>query len=285
MQDTFCAIIISYNPTNQLIENVNILIPQVSKILIVDNNSNTDTAYILDTLSKKESVTIKYNLTNLGIATALNQGVNYASENGYKWVVTFDQDSLASSSYIQTMIAAYESCDNNESIAIISPRYKTNTGMISFSKQKDKNLSFSKIKTTITSGNIIRVEALRKVGLFDDSFFIDYVDHEFCLRVRSNGWSIIESHHSILIHSLGNSTRHKIGNITIITTGHAPFRRYYKYRNLVRTIKKYYWFDTWLLKDLKALIFEPLKIILFEEEKLLKLGCIYKGVFDGIIGK
>jgi rhamnosyltransferase len=285
MKDKCCVVLISYNPTQHIVDNVNVLISQVPEIFIVDNGSNPDSLSILEDLSKKESVNIKYNSTNLGIATALNQGVNYAAENGYDWVVTFDQDSLAPTTYIQTMIDAYQNCEDRSSVAIIAPRYETSTGIISFSKNTS-NGNFSKIKTTITSGNIVRVAALKAVGLFDDSFFIDYVDHEFCLRVRSKGWSIIESHQSFLFHNLGNSTLHRIANINIVTTGHSPIRRYYKYRNLVATLKKYYWFEPWeTLINFKSLIFEPLKILLFEDEKKSKISYICKGVLDGITGK
>jgi rhamnosyltransferase len=286
MNSFCCVVIVSYNPSQRIVENIVSLAPQVGEILIVDNNSNNESIHILKNLSKEIPVSIIYNQSNLGIATALNQGVKYASDHDYEWLATFDQDSLAPINYVQTMMDSYYSCNDRENVALIAPRYQTDIGLISFSlEQNYKEKNDSNIKTTMTSGNLVKLSIFPKTGLFDDSFFIDYVDHEFCLRVRSSGWSIIESHQSILIHSLGNSTSHKIGNITITTTGHAPVRRYYKYRNLVRTIKKYYWFDPWLLKDLKALMFEPLKIILFEEKKLLKLGCIYKGVFDGIIGK
>jgi rhamnosyltransferase len=288
MKDSLCVVLVSYNPTEHLLKNIDALIPQVAEILIVDNGSSSDSLYILEQLSKKKSVKVEYNSNNLGIATALNQGVKYASKHGYEWVATFDQDSLAPANYIQTMLETYHSYNDlfcNKLVAIVAPRYQTDTGEIYFSKEKDNELNFSTIKTTITSGNLVRVAAFEKVGLFDNSYFIDYVDHEFCLRVRSKGWSIVESHRSLLLHSLGNSTLHKIGGFRIVTTGHSPIRRYYKYRNLIRTLKRYYWFEPWMLiKDLKCLFFEPLKILLFEKDKFSKLGSIYKGVFDGTIG-
>jgi rhamnosyltransferase len=286
MEDKCCVVLISYNPTQQIVENINALISQVPKILIVDNASNADSLAILSQLSKEKSITVKYNSTNLGIATALNQGVAYAAENGYEWVVTFDQDSLAPTDYIRSMIHAYHNCDDNESVAIVSPRYQTNTGIISFARENVGNLLFYKVKTTITSGNIVRISALQSAGLFDESFFIDYVDHEFCLRVRSQNWLIIESQKSLLFHNLGNSTVHKIANINVITTGHSPIRRYYKYRNLVTTLKKYYWFEPWeIIVNFKSLIFEPFKILLFEEEKMSKISSIFRGIVDGITRK
>ena len=283
MIDKCCAVVVSYNPTQQIIENVKALIPQVAEILIVDNGSDAGSLRILEELSKESAVTVEHNRSNLGIATALNQGVKYASERGYEWLATFDQDSLAPVNYLQTMFDAYSSCEDHKLVAIIAPRYQTNTGIISFSKEEDRGQNFSKIKTTMTSGNLVKIDTFRKVGLFEDSFFIDYVDHEFCLRVRSKGLLIIESPKSLLFHELGSSATHRFMNTDIITTGHSATRRYYKYRNMIITCKKYYWFDPLLvIKYFKSLIFEPLKIIFLEDEKLLKLKYIYTGIIDGI---
>ena len=283
MYDSCCVVLVSYNPTRQIVENVNALIPQVAEIFIVDNGSNSDSLIILEELASKKSTSIKYNPTNLGIATALNQGVEYASKRGYEWLVTFDQDSLAPFNYIQTMIDAYYHCDWHELIAIVAPRYQTNIGIISFSRKQSESQFFSKIKTTMTSGNLVKIDTFGRVGLFDDSFFIDYVDHEFCLRVRSKGLSIIESNKSLLFHSLGNSTIQRFMGINIITTGHSPVRRYYKYRNMIKTLKKYYLFEPFILFEiLKSLLFEPVKIFLFEEDKFLKVKSIFRGIFDGI---
>ena len=110
--------VVSYNPTQQIIENVKALIPQVAEILIVDNGSDAGSLRILEELSKESAVTVEHNRSNLGIATALNQGVKYASERGYEWLATFDQDSLAPVNYLQTMFDAYSSCEDHKLVAI-----------------------------------------------------------------------------------------------------------------------------------------------------------------------
>ena len=284
MYKNCCVVLVSYNPSLQILENVKVLISQVHKILIVDNGSTPDSLSILAELDKESSVNIQYNQANLGIATALNQGVKYALEHGYEWLATFDQDSLAPANYIKTMIDAYHDCKENESIALIAPRYQTKTGIISFANKKDEEGLFNIIKTTMTSGNLVKVDIFGKIGLFDDSFFIDYVDHEFCLRIRSKNLSMIESRLSLLNHAIGDSTMYNVMGIDIITTGHSATRRYYKYRNMIKTFKKYYWLEPSIILDcLKSLLTEPLKILLFEKEKFSKITSIVKGVLDGII--
>jgi rhamnosyltransferase len=286
MQSNCCVVVVSYNPTSEILVNVNALIGQVAEVLVVDNGSGQESLAFLAELSKKESVTVKYNLTNVGIAAALNQGVRYAIEKGYEWIATFDQDSLAPSNFIQMMLADYESFIEQEFVAVIAPRYKMNGSITSFTSQKLEGDKCSKIKTTITSGNLVKVDSFEKIGFFEESFFIDYVDHEFCLRIRSNGLLVVESQNAILEHNLGNSSAHQVLAIKLVTTSHSPIRRYYKYRNLVRTFKKYYWFEPLMLAtQFKSLLIEPIKILLWETDKWAKISSIGKGLLDGVLYK
>jgi rhamnosyltransferase len=282
-----CAIVISYNPTLNLVKAVNSLSSQFSFVIIIDNGSQYDSISILRGLEAISNVSIKYNEDNLGIATALNQGIKCAENMGYEWVGTFDQDSLAPPNYLETMIAAYEDCEDHTSVAMISPIYLTTTGLVSFSDSyRDNNLNkYRVVKTTMTSGNIIKTSIFKAVGDFDESFFIDYVDHEFCLRLRKNGFKIIESCSSFLHHQLGDSVIYKFAGISITSSNHSHTRRYYKYRNMVKVFKKYTLFDVSIVYPmLKSLFVEPLKIVLLEKEKYLKMKYILKGVSHGFAG-
>lgn len=285
MNRNCCAVVISYNPTKDILVNIDTLIAQVSEVIIVDNGSEPKSLAILAELNQQPKVRIRYNTNNLGIATALNQGIRFAIDRGYEWVMTLDQDSLAPTDFILTMFDAYMNCDDREFVAIIAPRYQMNNMIKSFSTEKGK-YSFSKIKTTITSGNLVKIDTFQKVGFFDDSFFIDYVDHEFCLRVRSCGLLIIESHNSVLKHNLGDSSTHEFMKLKLITTSHSPLRRYYKYRNMVKTFKKYYWFEPlMLIIQFRALLIEPVKIALWETNKFAKISSICKGFLDGALNR
>jgi rhamnosyltransferase len=192
---------------------------------------------------------------------------------------------LAPSNFIQTMLEDYERCDSRDLVAIVAPKYQMNDSITSFVNGK-KGEYFNEIKTTITSGNLVKAPTFEKVGLFEDSFFIDYVDHEFCLRVRINGLLIIESQNSTLFHNLGDSSIHQVMSVKLVTTSHSPMRRYYKYRNLVKTFRRYYWFEPWMLaSQFRSLLIEPIKILFWESNKKEKIYSIYKGLVDGVMQK
>lgn len=287
MQNNCCAVVVSYNPTPETGVNVHALVGQVAEVLVVDNGSTgRESLELLAKLAEQATVTVKYNPTNVGIAAALNQGVRYAIDQGYEWVATFDQDSLAPGNFVQTMLADYENFVEQDLVVIVAPKYQMNGNITSFASQQLAGKGCIEIKTTITSGNLVKVSVFAQVGFFDESFFIDYVDHEFCLRVRSKQLLVVESQNAILEHKLGDSSNHRILTMKLVTTNHAPIRRYYKYRNLVRTFRKYYWFEPLaLVIQFKSLLIEPVKILLWETNKWAKVSSIYKGLLDGLLQK
>lgn len=283
-----CAVIISYNPGDYLISNVIALRPQVDNVIIVDNGSREYLRNILDTVSKIGGVKVIYNKDNLGIAAALNIGIKYAMNAGYNWVATFDQDSKAKTEFINSMLSAYESCEYKDSVAIISPIYYDQvTGKYcSFGRGKANPASFIKVETTMTSGNLIPTYIFPKVGLFDEAFFIDYVDYEFCFRCLAHGFKIIESQTSVLYHKVGEPTQHRFLWKNISATNHSPLRWYYITRNRIVLWKRYFLVKPgWVMRDIIGLVKQILKIVLYENDIAKKVFSIIKGIYHGFSGK
>ena len=287
ISDRCCAIFVTYNPDSTLIKNVSSVLQQASEIVIVDNASNINTQAVLKDISKDKRVTLILNDRNQGIAYALNQGVKYAISHDYQWLLTFDQDSLAPPDYLELLLSTYYGAEDRDSIAIVSPTYTTSTGIVSFarSSKNSENKSYSDVETTMTSGNLILTKVFRTVGLFNEDFFIDFVDHEYSLRLARSGFRIIESRQARLQHELGASTSHNFLGLNIFTTNHNSIRRYYKYRNMI-SILKTYCFDSFSIsfQILRAFVFEPIEILMFEQDKRSKLKSILKGIYHGIKG-
>jgi rhamnosyltransferase len=285
INNSCCAIFVTYNPDANIVENVSSILAQASEVVIVDNASNIDAQEILKDISKDKRVTLILNDRNCGIAYALNQGVKYSIDREYQWLLTFDQDSLAPPDYLQTLFSTYDSADNRDSIAIVAPTYITSTGTLSFSHPLSKNSNnktYSEVETTMTSGNLISTKVFDKVGFFNEDFFIDFVDHEYCLRLAKSGFRIVESHQALLQHTLGSSTKHNFLGLSIITTNHNSLRRYYKYRNMI-TVLKMYFLDSISISSqiLRVFLSEPIKILIFEQDKYSKIKSILKGIYHG----
>lgn len=289
--DKVAAIIVSYNPDNNLLDSVNLLINQVEKIIIVDNGSKDknkkDINLIKDIDSKK--INIIFNEENLGIATALNIGVKQALNGGYDWILTMDQDSKASSNMIEKMLEVYNNIDKNERDNILSIFPNFVDERVQSIEENSNMSSYEYVDADITSGNLLKAEVFDKVGFFDDSLFIDLVDTDFCMRLNEKNIKMIKVRDAILYHSLGESQSVKSGFLKFNTSNHSALRRYYMTRNRFYTWEKYKDLNSFTLnRDKKLFKKEFVKIILGEKDKVNKIRMVFKGYKDykkGIRGK
>lgn len=285
------AIIISYNPDNNLLDSVNLLINQVDKIIIVDNGSESQKKKNINLIKDidNKKIEVIFNEENLGIATALNIGVKEALNQGYNWILTMDQDSKASSNMVEKMLEVYNAIDESERKEILSifPNF-VDERIQSIEENSNMN-SYEYVDADITSGNLLRAEVFDKVGFFDDSLFIDLVDTDFCMRLNEENIKMIKVRDAILYHSLGESQTVKSIFGKFNTSNHSALRRYYMTRNRFYTWEKYKDLNSFTLnRDKKLFKKEFIKIILGEKDKINKIKMVFKGYKDykkGIRGK
>lgn len=285
------AIIISYNPDNNLLDSINLLINQVEKIIIVDNGSESEKKKNINLIKdiNNEKIKIIFNEENLGIATALNIGVKDALKQGYNWILTMDQDSKVSSNMIEKMFEVYRTIDESERKDILSifPNF-VDERIQSIEENSEMN-AYEYVDADITSGNLLKAEVFDKVGFFDDSLFIDLVDTDFCMRLNEENIKMIKVRDAILYHSLGESQTVKSIFGKFNTSNHSALRRYYMTRNRFYTWEKYKDLNSFTLnRDKKLFKKEFIKIILGENDKINKIKMVFKGYKDykkGIRGK
>lgn len=285
------AIIISYNPDNNLLDSINLLINQVEKIIIVDNGSESEKKKNINLIKdiNNEKIKIIFNQENLGIATALNIGVKDALKQGYNWILTMDQDSKVSSNMIEKMFEVYSTIDESERKDILSifPNF-VDERIQSIEENSEMN-AYEYVDADITSGNLLKAEVFDRVGFFDDSLFIDLVDTDFCMRLNEENIKMIKVRDAILYHSLGESQTVKSIFGKFNTSNHSALRRYYMTRNRFYTWEKYKDLNSFTLnRDKKLFKKEFIKIILGENDKINKIKMVFKGYKDykkGIRGK
>ena len=82
-----------------------------------ENQVNTKVLAFRDMFSEK--VLLISNRENLGQGRALNQGANWAKENGFKWVLLLDQDSRAREDMVQKQIEAFLECDFKNKLGLV----------------------------------------------------------------------------------------------------------------------------------------------------------------------
>jgi len=274
-----CAIIVTYNGKDEILNTVNSLVNQVAHILIIDNGSGIDTIASLQRL-ESGSTRVIYNAENTGVAHALNQGVIYAQEHHYHWVLTMDQDSVAGPDMVRKMLDCANDLDCQGNVVSFSPVILSRES----THKADHNSQYVERYTVITSGNLLKMSIFDAIGLFDEKLFIDSVDFEYCLRIRKHGYKIVRCLSAALFHSLGTADHIKILNKQILFTLHPPFRKYFIMRNHIYITKTYLFaFPIYCLWKQVAIVRLILQMIFYEKNKLSSFKYMLKGLYDGIV--
>lgn len=270
------------------------LLPQVGKILAVDNGSGEETVKFLEGIRLRlpEKFVFLSLPGNIGIAGALNVGVRKVAAMGFEWVLTMDHDSEAAPDLVAHLLDAISHCPDPEKVLVsapvfVDPETGEPGGLPVYDGWRKRDLS-SKAGSgellypdvVIASGNLVDLRLCGEAP-FDETLFIDYVDHDFCLKGKDRGLWIVCAPQAILRHRVGNRvSRHLIGR-RISSTNHLPSRRYYQARNLVEMVRRYgRRRPGYALDIVKSFLRDILGILLLEEERGEKIRSIARGFLD-----
>jgi rhamnosyltransferase len=284
VMNSVCAVVVTFYPDPDVLENLSKIKQQVQSLVVVDNGSPAASLELLRSASALLNFNLVENGENLGIAAALNTGVSWAAANSFRWVVLFDQDSAVTEGFIDTMLYAFENNHRGDRLAILVPRY--------IDKRSGTDLPAIIVKTggleaAMTSGTLMRVSTFNENGMFEEDLFIDAVDYEYSLRLRSHGYFIEECDQALLLHSPGAPRVHKFrGRYLFQTANYSPVRRYYQERNKVWVTRKYWKrFPFFCLKLFFFTSKDYVKCILAEDRKWDKFYYASMGIADGLRGR
>lgn len=279
-----CAVVVTFFPPAEFEENLQAVAAQVAEILVVDNASPASAVRSIHAIGAEIGATIVCNPENTGLAAALNAGLRFARERGYTWLATFDQDSLATPDMVSKMLALATNHAESERVALISPVHVDRRLGLSYTNGAGlRGANWRLLTTAMTSGNLVNVAAADAIGGFDSTLFIDYIDNDFCLRLRRKGYHVVEASDALLWHSLGATEIHRFLWKNVRTTNHSALRRYYSTRNAIITWRSSWQVDLrWTLGDIRRFVFICAYILLWEKQKKDKLIAIAHGLWDGV---
>lgn len=272
------GVVVLYHPDNSVIDNIKTYINELGCLYVIDNSEITDGS-IIEQLRLLPKVKYINNNGNKGIANALNVGANLATEAGAAWLLTMDQDSRFEPGEFLKLIEYTTNC-NDKTTGLVSPFHKTK---ISVEPQTETD----EVLTAMTSGNLISLHAWKAIGGFDEDYFIDAVDWDYCMRLNSNNFKVIRLNTVHLNHNLGNVTRHTaFSRKDVMVLNYNSIRRYYITRNKLMIVARYRKLYPGFSKGVFKSLFRDLRhILLYENGKLKKLGSMAAGITDFITGK
>lgn len=258
--------------------------------VVVDNTERSCTGR---ELGLDERVVYISNEANLGIATALNQGVECLIKAGCDTALLFDQDSEPSAGLLDELPRALgreRACGRR--VALIGPAYEDRrlggtAPFVRFAFPALKRIppvgsELIDVDFLITSGSCINLDAWSEIGSMDDSLFIDFVDLEWCVRARRANYAILGAPFLRLAHELGGEPIRVLGRNY---PNHSPIRHYYLFRNVIALVMRRYMPWSWKGNELLKLPFRIAIYGIWLTPRMQHLRMATLGIWHGLTGR
>lgn len=229
---------IKYNPLNKPIK-----IFEYTEKEIKTLKNRTDAYHELPS-SKK--ITLIKNKKNYGFAGGNNVGIRFALNTDSSYILLLNNDTIVDPDFLTELIKAAKKYKNIGSIQslLLKPDGKLIDSLgqeiyIWSAMDKGINSTYNPLKKdreifgACAAAAIYTKEALKKIGLFDEDFFVIFEDVDLSWRIRLNGFKSVLAVNSIVYHKRGISesiNQHETSNLM----------EYHYNKNLLITMLKYY---------------------------------------------
>lgn len=298
MRDTLAAVIVRYNPPPGFDERVASAAAQADLTVVVDNGSSS--RWSPDPYRFPEGAALHHlrNAENLGIATALNQGIRLAAQQGAASAFLLDHDSVPLSGCARQLQRTLRA-DDQGTVAAVVPhilyghpdiqcRWPATQGQghrlffrFVYGAASEKP---QPVDLAISSGMLLDIAHWQALGGFDDGLFIDLVDTDYCLRARRQGLRILAEPRAIVQHSLGDVEKRTLfGRMVAYPTHHNALRHYYISRNRIALIRRHAQrFPSWFVYETLGAAKLITKVVAFEQDRRDKVAATLVGTWHGL---
>ncbi|MFP7706685.1 glycosyltransferase family 2 protein [Trueperella sp. LYQ141] len=291
MTHDVAGLVVTYQPTEHTAALLRALRAQVGGLVVIDNGSRNR--------EQLEAVCVELDAhlialpENTGIAHAQNLGILWARDAGYRYVILFDQDSLPAADMVTRLrqhlrshphaaaCGPYirEDKPGGDELVYVSRRLGPR-------RARAEELAASSIDAAflLASGCLIDIRAALDIGPMNESYFIDHVDLEWCLRAQRRGYHTIVDTNAHLQHSLGEETVMLPGRNQPVHI-HSPVRCYYLMRNTIFLIRSDFLSWPWRMGYVIFMAKYSAFNALLADQRRERTRCLIRGLRDGLLGR
>ena len=179
-----CIGLILYNPEYTILDRIELLISTGFTVYIFDNTP--EKSLIRERF--KNCNTIKYITAgkNVGLGIGMSIINGQAFYDGFESLLFFDQDTDFTE---ETLYFVQDFYHTNKNLLIDYSSVVFNNKNV---KTCDKKFCTKDVLLSISSGSLFFLNALKKIGFHNTSFFVDWVDYELCLNSDNHGLKTME---------------------------------------------------------------------------------------------
>lgn len=282
------AVVTAYHPDERLRGVVDAALASCDRVIVVDNTPGADAESGPLAGHGDPRVTVLASGRNLGLAAALNLGLSELPADGDA-VLLLDQDSVLPKNLIEGLVADLAGAGGIEQpggIGVVGPSpVDADTGRV-YETFAGRHERLDDRDIVITSGMLLRRACLEKVPGFREDFFVDYVDVDFCLRLRRAGVRIVRDLELTMPHSIGDVREHRVLGRRVQVGHYAAWRHYWIARNGTTLVRENFRaLPVWAVTNTLFLGRWFVQLVLFEPKRRSHAPAFLRGLRDGFSGR
>jgi rhamnosyltransferase len=279
-----CGVVVTFHPAPGIAAKLRKIAAIVDTLIVVDNSASPRVSALLAPVAAQMGAALMHNPRNLGIATALNQGVDFARTRGADWVLFFDQDSEPNEDFRAEFGRVFAAYEEVQPLGVLGCNYfLSGTSVPRYPTQAPGGKNYAPITSVITSGSAYAMPMLVRLGPFKEEYFIDCVDTEYCWRARAHGYAVCITNRPLITHTIGAPSSHRVLGRSLTTWNHRALRRYFIGRNNVLLFLEYFRRFPRDSFDLLVYVLKTgIKISVSEQERPKKLSYLLRGIWHGM---
>jgi rhamnosyltransferase len=268
------AIYTTYRPDEEFRKRIRHVVDSCVLTVIVDNTPGGHTF----SARQIDGLTLLQDGRNKGLGGALNAGLSEARRQGCNAVVLFDQDSSPAPYFIEKLFQGLAEAGPR---ALVGPLLVDDTHADPETPTIATMPRLTKVTCVATSGMCFRLDALKPADHFTEELFLDFVDFDWCWRMRKNGWGVYRLMSLPMPHRLGIAQRSFLGLTYHVP---APFRHYFQFRDTLCLVTRGY---VPLYSRIRLLAILVPKLLLYPfllDNGIARLFWMFQGIRDAFRG-
>lgn len=272
------VIVICFNPMESKVKNLINKVSGDGTVVYIANNGGMSVE-LIDSL-KGEGVEVITFDENLGLGKAINEIAEIVPQT-VRVIFTFDQDSSPPENYIlRTWDHYVRLAERQEKLGVLTPSFvDARSGYQYQQKAIATGEEFTELTITLQSGMCIPIDVWR-ANKFNPELFIEFVDTEWCYRIKSKGYKVLQMNDVVMHHEVSDQAPKEFLGFKLLK--YKPIRRYYFFRNAIFLLKQSYVPLYNKVRLLTGACNRILAIALLDDFKIASYKQSLFGILDGI---
>ena len=292
------TVTVTYNPSIEELSAQLHALPLSSIKVIVDNASPEPVWLAISSLLFQiENIHLLRNEVNLGVAAALNKGVNFL-ENLPKQpdlLLLLDQDSKPQPGSVQVLISAFQSLvKSGHKVGAVGPSLQDPSTELTHGFHQHTRFRWLRVYpptcsiTPVTcanlngSGTLIPIALFQQLGGLDEKLFIDHVDTEWSFRVTAHGYGLWGIPNAIFTHSMGEASQRIWLLGWRLWPIRSPLRHFYLFRNATILMKRAYVPRVWKTWAIAKLLVTAVIMTITGPHRWRQISSMWQGICIGL---